>query len=75
MSRRYGLVEFRRNGVDVKRGVVGKHVYEDLDIIFGGGVEHFLHLLFGADNLIPDFPVGGLIVIIPIAFLLVKEFL
>ena len=59
--------------VDVKCGMVRKNVHKHADAILLGLVQHDLHLFFSSDNVISDRPVGRLIVMVPVAFLLVKD--
>ncbi len=71
------FVKVRAHGVDVECRVVGEDIHDDLDIVFGRRVKHLFHFLFASDDGVAYLPVGGLVIIIPVALFpfLVKKFL
>ena len=56
--------------------MIREHIDDNFHIIFGGGVEHGFHLLACADDGVADFPVGRLVVVVPVTFgaFVVEEF-
>ena len=67
------LIELVSNEVDVEGSMIRKHVHKHTDIIFSGRIKHRSHLLLCSDYVVSDRPVGRLIIMIPVTFLLVKD--
>ena len=60
--------------IDIKCRMIGKHIDNDFHSVTGGRIHHLFHLLACAKNLVTDFPVGWLIIVIPITLFLVEQF-
>ena len=77
LSAAHSFIKVFCDGVDIKGCMVGENIHNHLYIVFGGGIHHLFHLISGADNIVADFPICGLIIIIPVTFghILIENFL
>ena len=62
-----GFIEIIGDGINIESGVVGENVDYYPYIVFCGRVHHLFHLLARTYYVVADFPIGRLIVVIPVS--------
>ena len=72
VSAAYCLIELIGHKIDVECGVVREYIYKYTYVIFLRRIKHRLHLFLGTENVVSDGPVGRLVIMVPVSFLLIE---